>query len=63
MNIKDGYIGMKVTFDMQDSLDDKTDRLQSMMSKLTAQYDSPNKQLKPKIYQIKWQGQSRNFYH
>ena len=34
-----------------------------MMSKLTAQYDNQNKQFKPKIYQSKWRGQTRNFYH
>ena len=32
-------------------LDDKMDRLVSMMSKLTAQDDNQNKQFKPKIYQ------------
>ena len=35
MNIKDGYISKKVTFDTQDSLDEKIDRLMSMMNKLT----------------------------
>ena len=34
---------------MQDSLDDKIDRLTSMMSKLRAQDDNPNKHFKPKI--------------
>ena len=33
MTIKDGYISKKVTFDTQDSLDEKIDRLTSMMSK------------------------------
>ena len=51
MNIKDGYNSKKVTVDTQDSLDDKIDRLTSMMSKLTAQDDNQNKQFKPKIYQ------------
>ena len=36
MNIKDRYISKKVTFDTQDSLDEKIDKLSSMMSKLTA---------------------------
>ena len=62
MNIEDGYSSMKVTFDMGDSLDDKIDRLMSMMSKMTAQDDDQNKQLKPMIYQSKWRGITRNFY-
>ena len=33
MNIKDGYISKKVMFDTQDRLDDKIDKLTSMMSK------------------------------
>ena len=59
MNIKDGYISKKVTFDTQDSLDEKIDRLTSMMSKLTAQDDNQNKQFKCKIYQSKWRGQTK----
>ena len=50
MSIKDWYISKKVTFDTQDSLDDKIDKLTSMMSKLTAHDNSQNKQFKPKIY-------------
>ena len=56
MNIKDGYISEKVIFNMQDSLDDKIDRLMSMMSKLTAQDASQDKQSKFKIYQNKQRG-------
>ena len=34
MNVRDGYNSKKVvTFDMQDRLDDKIDKLTSMMSK------------------------------
>ena len=62
MSIKDGYNIKKVTFDMQDSLDDKIDKLTSMMSKLTAQDNSQNKQFKPKIYQGRQRGQLRNNY-
>ena len=63
MNIKDGYNGKKVvTSDMQDRLDDKIDKLTSMMSKLTAQGSNQNKQFKPKIYQGKRKGQIRNYY-
>ena len=63
MNIKDGYISKKVTFQTQDGLEEKIDRLTLMMSKLTAQDDSQNKQFKPKIYQSKRKGQIRNFYN
>ena len=62
MNIKDGYNSKKVAFDMQDRLDEKGDKLISIMSKLTAQGNNQNKQFKPKIYQGKWIGQSRNYY-
>ena len=62
MNIRDGYNSKKVTFDTWDSLEEKTDRLISMMSKLTPQDDSQNKQLKPKIYYGKRRGQTRNVY-
>ena len=63
MNIKDGYISTMVTCDTQDSLDDKIDRLTSMMSTLTAQDDDQIKQCKPKIYQNKREGQIKNFYN
>ena len=47
---------------MQDSLDDKIDKLTSMMSKLTAQGNKQNNKFRPKIYQGRWGGQSRIFY-
>ena len=62
INIKDGYISTQVTFDTQDSLDEKIYRLTSMMSKLAAQNENQNKQFKPMIYQSKRRGQTRNFY-
>ena len=43
MTIKDWYISKKVTFVTQDSLDEKIDRLPSMMSKLTAEDDDQTK--------------------
>ena len=49
MKLKDGYNSKKVTFDMQDRLDDKIAKLTSIMSKLTAQGDNQNKQFKPKM--------------
>ena len=47
MNITDGYNTKKViTFDMQDRIDNKIDKLTSIMSKLTAQGKTLNKQFK-----------------
>ena len=62
INIRDGYVSKKITFNTQDGLEEKLDRLTSMMNKLTTQDDSQNKQFKPKIYQGKRRGQTRNFY-
>ena len=62
MDIKDVNNSKKITFDTQDSLEEKIDRLRSMMSKLTAQDDGQNIQFKPKIYQSKRKGQTRDFY-
>ena len=43
LNIRHGYNSKKVvTFDMQDRLDDKIDKLTSMMSKLTVQDSNQN---------------------
>ena len=53
MNIKDGYISKIVTFDTQDSLEEKIDRLTSMMNKLTTQDDDQTKQFKPKYTKAK----------
>ena len=60
MSIKDSY-NKKVTFDTQDGLEEKIDRLTTMMSKLTAKDDGLNKQFKPKIFQGKRRGQTRIF--
>ena len=62
MSIKDGYNSKKITFDTQDSLDDKIDKCASMMSKLKGQDNNQNKQFKPKIYQGRQRGQSGNNY-
>ena len=54
MNIRDGYNSKRVVMlDTQYRLDDKIDKLTSMMSKLTAQGSSQNRTFKPKIYQDK----------
>ena len=64
INIRDGHNRKKeVIFDTQDRLDDKIDKLTSMMIKLTAQGNNQNKQFKPKIYQGKRGGQMRNYYN
>ena len=61
MSIKYNYNNKRVTFDMQDRIEEKIDRLVAMMSKLTAKDDGTNKQFKPKISQSK-RRQTRNFY-
>ena len=63
MNIRDGHNSKKEdTFETPDRLYDKIDKLTSMITKLTAQGNSENKQFKPKIYQDKRRGQTRNYY-
>ena len=61
MNIKDEYVNRKVTFDTPDGLEEKIDRLTSMMKKLTTQDVDPVKSFKPKIYQSKRRGQTRKY--
>ena len=61
MIIKDNC-NKKVTFDTQDGLEEKIDRLTVTMSKLTAKDDGLNKQFKPKMFQGKRRGQTRKFY-
>ena len=59
---KDGYNSKRVTFDMQDSLDEKIGKPTSMMNIFTAQDNNQNKQLKPKICQGRGREKSRNNY-
>ena len=62
-NVRDVYNSKKVvTIDMQDRLDDKIDKLTCIMSTLTTQSSNWNKLFKPKIYQGKRRGQTRNYY-
>ena len=61
MSIRGNYTNKKVTFDTQDGLED-SNKLTVMMSKLAANKEGVNKQIKPKIYQNKKRGQTRNFY-
>ena len=53
--MSEGYHTYKkaVSFNMQNRLDDKIEKLTSVMSKLTAQGEKQDKQFKPKIYQGK----------
>ena len=51
-----------VTYDTQDGLEEKKDRLTTMMSKLTAKGNGLSIQFKTKIFQNKRRGQTRNFY-
>ena len=57
MKVRDGYNNNNttkaVTFNMQDGLHDKIDKLTSMMCKLTAQGNKQDKHFKLKIYQGK----------
>ena len=62
MSMKDSYVSKRVTFDKQDGLEEKIDRLTTLMSKFTAQDNRQNKQLKCKIHQSNRRGQMRNFY-
>ena len=56
MSIKDSY-NQQVTFDTQDSLEKRIDRLTVIISKVAAKDNELNKQFKPKIFQSR-----RNFY-
>ena len=63
MNIRDGYNSKKVvTFDMQDRLDNKLDKITSILRKLKAQGRNQNRPFKHKIYQGKRRGKTRNYY-
>ena len=63
MNIKDNYNSKRVTFNMQDGLEDKIDTLTVIMGQLTMKDKGVNRQFKPKIYQSRGRGQLRNFYN
>ena len=52
-----------VSFNMQDRLDEKLDKLTSVMSKLTTKVVKQDKQFKPQIYQRKRRGQTRHDYN
>ena len=60
MSVKDNY-SKKVTFDTQDGLEDKIDKLTVMMGKLAARDNGTNRQFKPQIYQSR-RRQNRKFY-
>ena len=58
-SVKDSY-NKRVTFDKQDGLEDRIDRLTVMVEKLTRN-NGTNRQFKPQIFQSKRKGQSRIF--
>ena len=63
MKVRDRYHNTKaVIFNTQHRLDDQINKLTSMMSKQTAQGNKQDKQFKPKIYQVKKRGQTKNYY-
>ena len=64
MMVSESYHNNKtgVSFNMQDRLHYKIDKLTSMMSKLTAQDNKQDKQFEPKRYQGKMRGQMRHNY-
>ena len=63
MNVRDGYHSKKAaTFDTHDRFGNKIVKLTSMMNKLTAHGNNQNKHFKPKIYQGKKRGQTKNYY-
>ena len=66
MSIQEGYGNNKRTllsFDTQAMLDNKVDKLTSMMSKLSAQGRNQNKLFKPKMSQGGKRGQGGNNYY
>ena len=52
MSVKDSY-NKRVTFDMQEGLEDKIDKLTAIMDKLAARDSKVNRPFKPQIYQSK----------
>ena len=61
MNIRDGYNSKEVVMlDMQDRLYDKLDKITSMIRQLRG--SNQNRLFKPKIYQGKRRGQTRNYF-
>ena len=52
MSKKEGF-GKKVTFDMMDSIEQKTDKLTVMMGKLVTVDKGQNRPFKPRVYQLK----------
>ena len=61
MSVRDSY-NKKVTFNTQDRLENKIDKLTAMTGKLAARDSKVNRPFKPQVYQSKWRGQGRNFY-
>ena len=65
MSIQEGSSNTKrtVSFDTQDMLDNKIDKLTCMIRKLSTQYSNQNRPFKPKMYQGRKRGQGRYNYY
>ena len=61
MSMKDNH-SRRVTFDTEDDLGDKIDKLMIMIGKLAARDSRSGRQFKPQIYQRKRRGQNRGSY-
>ena len=61
MNIKDNYNNKKVTFNMQDELEDKIDRLTVMMSQLTMKDEGLNRQFNIRYTKVEAEANQENF--
>ena len=53
MSIKDSYGNIRVTFDTKDGLEEKIDRLMTMMSILTGQDDGQNNSLNLRYFKVR----------
>ena len=60
MNIRDGH-SRKVSFDINEELGDKIDKLAVMIGKLGTRHSGTGRQFKPQIYQNRSRGQNRNY--
>ena len=61
MSVRDSYY-WRVTFNTQDRLEDKIDKLMAMMGKLVVRDNKLKRSFKPQVYKSKQRGQCRNFH-
>ena len=60
MSIRDGH-NRKVSFDTNEELGDKIDKLVVMLGELATRDSRMGRQFKPQIYQNRSRGQNRNY--